>query len=86
MNYIKGKGILVGEYNEKEVLSGKDKQDTKIKMKETGFSYTNTELVKKNGKIVSVKVYVCSVEDFKIWKKRVDSAKFLLYNVIKDIL
>ncbi len=66
MKYIKGKGILVGNYSEKDITLGKDKKDVAEKKKETGYSYTNTELVKKDGKIVSIKIYVCSANDFKI--------------------
>ena len=66
MAYIKSKGILVGTYNETDLAMGKVKEDVKKVSEETGYKYTNTELVKKNGNIVGIKVYVCSMEDFKI--------------------
>ncbi|RKI83761.1 hypothetical protein D7V90_07670 [bacterium 1xD42-87] len=66
MKYIKGKGILVGTYNENDLKNGKDKIDVLNISKETGFNYTNNEFVKRNGKIVGIKIYVCKIEDFKI--------------------
>lgn len=63
-DYIKGKGIFVGEYDEDEIRAGIDEMDTGAKMKETGLSYTNTEPVKKDGRLVAMKIYVCTVEDF----------------------
>ena len=35
-------------------------------IKGKGILITNTEYVKKSGKIVGMKTYVCSMEDFKI--------------------
>lgn len=66
MNYIKGKGILVGTFNEEDIANGKDKVEVKRMTEQTGYKYTNTEFVKKNGKIVGMKVYVCDVNDFKL--------------------
>lgn len=66
MKYIKGKGILVGTYNENDLANGKDKVDVQRMKEETGYKYTNTEFVKNKGKVGSVKVYVCSMEDFKV--------------------
>lgn len=66
MDYIKGKGILVGIYNEKDLANKKDKEDFKKMSEETGYKYTNQELVMKKGKIVGMKLYVCKQEDFKI--------------------
>lgn len=68
MKYIKGKGILVGTYNEKDLAAGKDKTDVKRVSEKTGYNYTNTELVQKDGKIAGMKIYVCSKEDFKFDK------------------
>lgn len=61
--YIKGKGILVGTYNEADIVNGKNKEDAQKISKATGYVYTNTELVTKNGKIVGLKIYVCDVQD-----------------------
>ena len=66
MEYIKGKGILVGTYNENDLANGKDKVDVQKMKEETGYNYTNTEFVKSKGKVIGMKMYVCSVEDFKI--------------------
>ena len=66
MEYIKGKGILVGTYNENDLANGKDKVDVQRAKKETGYKYTNTDFVKKNGKIILADIYVCSLEDFKL--------------------
>lgn len=66
MEYIKGKGILVGTYNEDDLANGKDKVDVQRMKEETGYNYTNTEFIKSKGKPIGIKVYVCSVEDFKL--------------------
>lgn len=66
MDYIKGKGVLVGTYTETDIANGKDKEDVKKVSEETGYKYTNTEFVKKNGKVSGIKIYVCSLEDFKL--------------------
>lgn len=66
MNYIKGKGILVGTFSEEDISTGKDKIEVKRMAEQTDCKYTNTEYVKKNGKIVGIKIYVCNAEDFKL--------------------
>lgn len=63
MKYIKGKGILVGIYNEEDIELKKDKSDVERVKKETGYQYTNIEYVKKRGCIIGLKIYVCSGED-----------------------
>lgn len=65
-NYIKGKGILVGAFNEDDLKQSKDKAQVKKMKEETGYQYTNTEFVKKNGKIVAMKVYVCTLDDMRV--------------------
>ncbi len=65
-NYIKGKGILVGTYNDKDLSLGVDKVATRRMQALTGYNYTNTKLIKRNGHIIGLSVYVCSKEDFKI--------------------
>jgi hypothetical protein len=65
-NYIKGRGILVGTFTELDLKNGRDKEAVEKKKKETGLSYTNTEFVRKNGNIVSIRIYVCTVDDIRI--------------------
>lgn len=65
-NYIKEKGILVGTFNNADIKSGRDKQEVQKKKSETGLKYTNQEFVKKGSKIVGLRIYVCTVQDFKI--------------------
>ena len=61
--YIRGKGILVGTFTELDLKNGRDKETVEKKKKETGLGYTNTEFVRKNGDIVSIRIYVCTVDD-----------------------
>ena len=64
--YIRGKGILVGTFDESDLKNGRDKETVEKKKKETGLSYTNTEFVRKNDDTVSIRIYVCTVDDIKI--------------------
>ena len=64
--YIRGKGILVGTFDESDLKNGRDKEAVEKKKKETGLSYTNTEFVRKNDDTVSIRIYVCTVDDIKI--------------------
>lgn len=64
--YIKGKGILVGCFTEQQIYNKEDKIATQNIMDTTGYKYTNTEFVKRNGKITGVKVYVCQLDDLEI--------------------
>ena len=64
--YIRGKGILVGTFTELDLKNGRDKEAVEKKKKETGLSYTNTEFVRKNDDTVSIRIYVCTVDDIKI--------------------
>lgn len=65
--YIKGLGVFVGRFNEQDLDAGRDKTATVKKKAETGYKYTNTKLIKQNGKIVALEIYVCTAEDFKIY-------------------
>ena len=65
-DYIKGKGILAGVFGEEDLKQKRDKSQVEKIMEETGYKYTNTEYVKKNGKITGLKIYVCSLGDMKI--------------------
>lgn len=62
MNYIKGKGILVGTYSDEDVRNSKDQREVYAMMEKTGYNSVNTEVIKKNG-IDYLKVYVCKSED-----------------------
>ena len=64
--YIRGKGILVGTFDESDLKNGRDKEAVEKKKKETGLNYTNTEFVRKNDDIVSIRIYVCTVDDIRI--------------------
>ena len=64
--YIRGKGILVGTFDESDLKNGRDKEAVEKKKKETGLSYTNTEFLRKNDDTVSIRIYVCTVDDVKI--------------------
>lgn len=39
---------------------------TQKMMDATGYKYTNTEFVKKDGKLTGLKVYVCDLDDMEI--------------------
>jgi len=55
--------VLVGIFTEKDLTEGKDKIAIEQKMKETGLNYIQSKFIKKNGKIVGMKVWVCSVNE-----------------------
>lgn len=58
--------VFVGTFTEKDIASGKDKIEIQRKMKETGLMYTQTKLAKKGGKIIGLKIWVCSSEEFTV--------------------
>ena len=58
--------IYVGRFTEEDLKQGKDKLIVKAKQEETGFKYTNTKLIKKNGKNVGIDIYVCDVNSWEI--------------------
>lgn len=60
------KGIYVGEFSEKDLESGVDRVRVSEMQEKTGMKYTNTKLVKRDGKIVGMKIWVCNAEDFEI--------------------
>lgn len=64
--YIKGKGILVGTFSESDLDEGADRKAVEAAMAETGLNYTNTEPVYSRGKIVGLRIYVCTLEDFQV--------------------
>ena len=63
---MKNKGIYVGQFSERDIALGLDKAAVEKAKAETGLKYTNTEFVKRNGKVVAMKIWVCRMEDFKI--------------------
>ena len=62
-NYVKGRGILVGTFTEQELRQGRDKVEVEKMMKKTGYPGVNSVVVKKGGKPVGLRLYVCRWED-----------------------
>lgn len=58
--------VLVGDFTETDLKSGKDKIAVEQIKKETGLNYTNTKIIKRNGKPVVLRIWVCDVYTFKI--------------------
>ena len=58
--------VYVGQFSEAEVANGLDKVCVAAKQEETGLKYTNTQLVRRKGELVAIKIWVCNVEDMKI--------------------
>ncbi len=56
--------VYVGQFNEKDIYDGKDTQAVEDAKAKTGLQYTNTKFVKKGGKIVGLKIWVCDVASF----------------------
>lgn len=61
--YIKGKGILVGTFDEEQLKKKIDKMEIAKAKEQYGLKYINNELVYKGGKIVGIRVYLCNLED-----------------------
>ena len=57
--------VLVGLFNEKDITNGTDKKAVEQKKQETGLQYTQTKIVKENGKTY-LKIWVCTAEEFTI--------------------
>lgn len=58
--------VLVGDFTEDDIKNKRDKIAVEQKMKETGLKYTNTKIIKRNGKSVALRIWVCDVDTFKI--------------------
>lgn len=58
--------IYVGEFTESDLDAGKDKALVAEAKERTGLKYTNTKLVKKRGKIVALKIWVCDFESVNV--------------------
>lgn len=56
----------VGEFSAHDLICGFDKIAVENAMYETGLKYTNTKLVKRNGEVVAMKIWVCDMQDLKI--------------------
>lgn len=65
-DYVKGKGYFIGEFNEEEIRNNTAENKAREFMKESGLKYTNTEVVYDKGVPVSMKVYICGHDEFKI--------------------
>ena len=64
--YTKNWGILIGKFDEKDLISGKDKEVLKEYQKEfPEYKYTNTKIIKENN-VRKLAVYICSLEDMKV--------------------
>jgi hypothetical protein len=55
--------VYVGQFGENELAEGIHKIRIKAAKTETGLNYTKTEFVKRKGKIVGMKVWVCDVDE-----------------------
>lgn len=58
--------VYVGEFSESDLDAGIDKKAVSEAMERTGLKYTNTMFVKKRGKIVALKIWVCDFDDVKV--------------------
>ena len=53
---MKNKGVYIGQFSEQDITLGLDRAAVEKVKAETGFKYTNTEFVKRNGKVVAMKI------------------------------
>lgn len=56
--------IYIGQFNEEQCRQGVDKALVEQKKAETGMKYTRTKLVKKGGRIVGLKIWLLSNEEY----------------------
>ena len=56
--------IYVGQFNEDQLRNGEDKMLVLKKMDETGLKYTRTAFVKKGRKIIGLKVWLLTNEEY----------------------
>lgn len=57
------KGVFVGEFSEQDLFNGVDKAMVREMKEKTGLKYINKEFVKRAGRIVSMKIWVCSLDE-----------------------
>lgn len=58
--------VFVGEFSDSDLANGLDKARVAAAQEQAGLNYTNTKLVKRRGKIVGIKIWVCDLTDMKI--------------------
>ena len=56
--------IYVGQFNENQLRNGEDSVLVSKKMNETGLKYTRTSFVKKGSKIIGLKVWLLTNEEY----------------------
>lgn len=56
--------VLVGTFNEQDLQEGKDKMAVEKAKAEHDLHYTETKYVKKKGKIIGIKIWVCDADTF----------------------
>lgn len=61
--YIKGKGILVGTFDEEQLKKKIDKMEIAKAKEKYGLKYINSEFLEKGGQLTGIRVYVCNLED-----------------------
>lgn len=59
--------VLVGDFNEDDLKNKRDKIAVEQKKKETGLNYVNSKIIKHNGKMVALRLWVCDVQDMQVW-------------------
>ena len=57
--------VLVGNFSENDIKNGIDKKEVEEMKKKTGLQYTNTKIIKKNGKEY-LSIWLCNAQDFKL--------------------
>jgi len=58
--------VLVGDFTEDDLNNKRDKIAVEKAKKETGLNYVNTKIIKRNGKNVALRIWVCDLDTFKI--------------------
>jgi len=58
--------VYVGEFSEEKIKKGIDKIMVEKAKEKNNLNYVNTKIVKKNNKMVSLKIWVCDMNSFKI--------------------
>ena len=66
MSNAKSKKFYVGTFNEADIDAGNDKIAVQEAMLKTGLKYTDTKLVRKDGQIVGLKIYLCDAKSFRV--------------------
>lgn len=57
----------VGEFTEKDIDAGRDREAVAKAQAETGLHYTNQALVRdRRGRITAIKIWVCDIDAFRI--------------------